>query len=161
MKKIALVLLVATASASCNKPLPIPEPTPIPFASHPSILRGVWTGRLTNYQTADQSLRLDLSANYETSSRYSVAGTGKVGADALTVTGSVVGGSLHSYLQSQTTPAPETAKLSLQRPEGEAFNLICESTVRAASAEATSIWRWNCYVESNKSATVTLEKETP
>lgn len=158
MKRLALAFLVAAAATSCGRS---PEPTPIPFASHPSILRGTWEGTLTQEGTVDQSLRLDLAASYETSRQYGVTGTGSLGTEALTVTGSVTGGTLHSYLRAQFTPAnqlvPETARLMLRRSGKADLELSCYAI---GGDTAPAAWLWQCYSPENPQS-FKLSKQTP
>ncbi|PNY81096.1 hypothetical protein CVO96_06645 [Deinococcus koreensis] len=127
-------------------------PTPIAFADHPSILRGTWTGTVTG-----QTLRLDLTAIYDTSSRYTVSGTGTLNAEALTVTGTVMGGSSYRYLRPQLSPIPDEYTLTLQRPSQADLNLTCTPISGPA---ATDPWQWSCRV-SGTASTFTLSKGTP
>lgn len=120
IKKLALVALVTLAATSCNKEVGF-KPVPIAFKNHPSILRGTWSGTTT----ANQTLNLNLTATYDTSSQYQVAGTGSLNNESLTVTGSVSGGSIHSYLKAQLSPIPELAQLLLRRSGGADLNLRC------------------------------------
>ncbi|MDV6374406.1 hypothetical protein [Deinococcus arenicola] len=160
MKRLVPALLVAVAATSCGGP----QPTPIAFADHPSVLRGTWTGALTRQDAAEQPLRLELAASYETSRQYRVSGNGSLGSGAVTVTGSVTGGSVHSYLQPQYSPAnqlvPERARLTVQPASGDATKLDCQSVEPAAQAPATPapVWTWNCSSGSN---TLVLKRMTP
>ncbi|AZI42685.1 hypothetical protein EHF33_07920 [Deinococcus psychrotolerans] len=120
IKKLAFALLVTLAATSCNRETGF-KPMPISFKDHPSILRGTWNGNTT----ANQVLSLNLTATYDTSRQYQVTGTGSLGSESLTVAGSVSGGSVHSYLKAQLSPAPEFADLTLKRSGMADLNLRC------------------------------------
>ncbi|OLV19569.1 hypothetical protein [Deinococcus marmoris] len=150
MKRLALAFLVAAAATSCNREVGF-TPTPISFADHPSVLRGPWSGDTT----AGQRLRLQLTAAYDTASSYRVTGTGSLDQEPLSVTGSVGGGSLHTYLRPQLTPAPETAKLTLQRAGKADLELRCYDI---GGDEAGAAWLWQCFLPDNtKSFNLTRE----
>ena len=138
MKNLVFGLLVMVAATSCNQP-PTFTPSSISFATHPSVLRGTWSGTTT----ARQNLSLTLMATYDTSSQYRVAGTGSLNNEALNVTGSVVGGSLHRYLQAQTTPVPETAMLTLKRSGGADLRLTCFAI---GGGTTPGSWVWQCFL---------------
>ncbi|WP_309569527.1 hypothetical protein [Deinococcus sp.] len=112
-------------------------PTAIAFANHPSILRGRWTGTVTG-----QALRLELTATYDTGRQDTVGGTGTLNAEALTVTGTVMGGSLHTSLRAQTSPAPETASLTLLRSGQVDVTLRCYA---GGGDTPAATWIWQCF----------------
>lgn len=152
MKRLALALVVAAAATSCGRGI---GPTPIALASHPSVLQGTWAGTLARQGGADQALRLELTASYDTAAQYRVAGTGTLDTDAVTVTGAVTGGSARTYLRSQdVSPSfvPESARLTLQRAGGDALTLLC------LSRESAPNWAWDC-AAANGAATTVLKKE--
>ncbi|CAM3576634.1 hypothetical protein [Deinococcus frigens] len=151
MKRLALAFLVAAAATSCNRQQGF-TPTPIPFADHPSILRGSWSGTTA----ADQRLRLELTAAYDSSSTYRVTGTGSLEGETLSVTGSVMGGSLHTYLRPQLTPIPEAAKLTLKRTGKADLELTC-SAIGGDAPPAP--WLWRCVLPENPNP-FNLVKET-
>lgn len=152
MNKILSAVTVFALLTACNREVGF-TPTPIAFADHPSILRGTWTGTLTG-----QALSLSLTATYESSSRYTVSGTGTLNAEALTVIGGVRGGSDYSYLRPQLSPLPDDSTLILQRPSRAALNLIC---IPMSGPAATDPWSWSCRLSSNASTTFALTKGTP
>ncbi len=139
MKKFALALvLTVAATTSCNKEVGF-KPTSIAFATHPSVLRGTWSGTTTD----NQALNLQLTATYDTPSHYQLSGTGSLDKEALKVTGQVVGGSLYTYLKAQLTPVPETAQLVLQRPGVPDLKLKCSSS---GGNETAGSWSWRCFL---------------
>ena len=152
MTRILAVVTMFALLTACNREVGF-TPEPIAFADHPSILRGTWTGRVTG-----QALSLSLSATYDTSSYYTVSGTGTLNAGALTVTGGVMGGSDFRYLRPQLTPIPADATLSLQRPSQTALNLTCTPVSGPATTDA---WNWSCRTSGETSTTFTLSKGTP
>ncbi|QLG11790.1 hypothetical protein HLB42_14090 [Deinococcus sp. D7000] len=152
MKRLALALLVVAAATACNREVGL-TPTPISFADHPGILRGAWSGTTAS----DQTLRLELSATYDTAETYTVAGTGLLDGDSLTVTGSVIGGAVHRYLQAQTTPVPETASLILKRSGAADLRLNCFAIGDDTSPAA---WTWQCFLPDYRHP-FTLTKDTP
>lgn len=152
MKTLALGVLVVVAATSCNRDVGF-KPMPIAFATHPSILRGTWSGNTS----ASQALSLQLTATYDTTRRYQVSGTGRLDSEALTVAGTVTGGSLHSYLKTQNSPAPEFADLTLKRSGKADLKLTCS----ANSRDATLVyWFWQCAL-SGETISFELTKGTP
>lgn len=163
MKRLALTVLIAVAATSCGGS----KPVSISFADHPSILRGTWTGVMpagfvTGSQRPAQNLRLTLSAAYVSSGEYRVNGTGTLGADALTISGKVLGGQRYEYLKPQYSPPPEQphgAGLELQRAGQPPLMLACDA---AGETTASKIWTWACSSpDNNGSGTLNLTKETP
>ncbi len=124
MKRLALALVVAAAATACGRGT---VDSPSPLATHPSVLQGT----LARQGATAQALRLELTASHDTAAQYRVTGTGTLGADAVTVTGTVMGGSACTYLQSQDVSPPpflpESARLTLQRSGGDALTLLCLS----------------------------------
>ncbi len=152
LKKLVLAVVVAGAATSCSREVGF-KPVPIAFATHPSVLRGAWSGNTT----ADQVLKLQLTATYDTTRQYQVSGTGSLGSGALTVAGTVTGGSIHSYLKAQTSPIPEGATLSLQRPGMADLKLTCFAY---GSDEIPLPWAWQCFFP-DAPTSFKLTKEAP
>ncbi|GGL84565.1 hypothetical protein GCM10010840_23020 [Deinococcus aerolatus] len=116
-------------------------------------------GTLARQGATAQALRLEQTASYDTAAQYRVAGTGTLGADAVTVTGTVMGGSARSYLQAQdVSPSPfvpESARLTVQRPGADALTLLC------LSRESAPNWTWDCAANDSTPTTAILKKEAP
>ncbi|WP_161880432.1 hypothetical protein [Deinococcus alpinitundrae] len=136
MKKLVPAIPVAGAATACSREVGF-KPVPVSFAAHPSVLRGAWSADVS----ASQALKLQLTATDDTTRQYQVSGTGSLGSEALTVSGSVAGGSYHSYLKAQLMPAPEMAQLTLQRSGLADLKLRCF----AYGNDAVSFrWAWQC-----------------
>lgn len=103
MKRLALALVVAAAATACGRGT---VASPSPLVTHPSVLQGTWGGTLARQGATAQALRLELTASHDTAAQYRVTGTGTLGADAVTVTGTVMGGSARTYVQSQDVSPP-------------------------------------------------------
>ncbi|GAA4023681.1 hypothetical protein GCM10022631_43080 [Deinococcus rubellus] len=151
MKLLAPALLMMAAVTACNRDVGF-KPLPISLATHPSVLRGTWNG-----STTSQALGLQLTATYDTTRQYQVSGTGSLDSEALTVAGTVNGGSLHSYLKAQNSPAPEFADLTLKRSGKTDLKLTCS----ADSRDATLVyWFWQCSLP-GETTLFELTKGTP
>lgn len=140
------------AATACNRDVGF-KPVPISFATHPSVLRGAWSG----VTTADQTLKLQLIATYDTPRQYQVSGTGSLDTEVLTVAGTAVGGSIHSYLKAQTSPIPEFTTLTLKRPGMADLKLRC---FPFGGNLAPSSWAWQCFLP-GETTSFKLAKGTP
>lgn len=106
MKGIAVPLTAALVALlpSCG-----PDRIGIDFATHPSVLRGVWAGTTASRgEEPSLPVRLEAQATYVHRLSYSIAGTFTVGdGPAQPLTGTGFPGEYTQYVQPQRTPLRE------------------------------------------------------
>ena len=120
MKK-TLLLLALPWLAACGF-----KPEEVPFATHPSVLRGVWVGTLESGPHAGKTLTLTFTPTFVPGgATYDYTATGTLGSVAVTASGTASGGSYYKYMQAQTSPMPTSTHLTLLLNSGQKDDLFC------------------------------------
>jgi hypothetical protein len=132
MKTFSLWFLLLILLASCNDNTF--KPVPVPFATHPSVLRGNWSGIIQDFPETGQTSLIEISdsiATFCTESDdegqcYSYTFSGNVQVGDEPVQAMVGESSASSYLYTQTSPvAPALVKFDLAF-DGVTYNAEAE-----------------------------------
>lgn len=91
----------------------------VDFNTHPSILRGTFSGTFDGGADTGKVLTLTLTPTYSTPEEYKVTAVGTLGTEAVTGAGIVNGGGTYKYIQAQTSPTMMAmTKFTLTRADG-------------------------------------------